>query len=232
MTDRSATSRPVMLERWLGLLAGLLVIRVTLVVVSRYHNYFPLDLASEFLHGREGHFWGWYRWAFYTHILTGPLTLLLGLFLVSPVSRNRFPRSHRVTGRIQVAIVLLLVAPSGLAMAYHAAAGRVAGLGLATLAVLTAFCAAQGTLEARQRRFTTHRRWMWRCYLLLCSAVVLRLLGGLATVVGLTWAWVDPLATWLCWVVPLAAFECREEWVSRGQRRKPSLNPFGVQMTD
>ena len=34
--------------------------------------------------------------------------------------------------------------------------------------------------------FTDHRRWMWRGYLLLCSAVVLRLFGGLATVTGVT----------------------------------------------
>ena len=55
---------------------------------------------------------------------------------------------------------------------------------------------------------------MWRCYLLLCSAVVLRLMGGLATVTGVTASWFDPLATWLCWLVPLTAFELRE-WSQR-----------------
>jgi hypothetical protein len=51
---------------------------------------------------------------------------------------------------------------------------------------------------------------MWRCYLLLCSAVVLRLIGGLATVTGVAAPWFDPLAIWLSWLVPLAAFELRE----------------------
>lgn len=55
-----------------------------------------------------------------------------------------------------------------------------------------------------------HRRWMWRCYLLLCSAVVLRVLGGLGTVVGPVGPWYDPLATWLSWLAPLAVFEIRE----------------------
>jgi hypothetical protein len=43
--------------------------------------------------------------------------------------------------------------------------------------------------------------------LLLCSAVVIRLIGGLATVVGMHAAWFDQLAAWACWIVPLAAFE-------------------------
>ena len=60
---------------------------------------------------------------------------------------------------------------------------------------------------------------MWRCYLLLCSAVVLRLIGGLATVTGVTAPWVDPLATWMSWLVPLTAFELRE-WT----RRKPGFS--------
>ena len=51
---------------------------------------------------------------------------------------------------------------------------------------------------------------MWRCYLLLCSAVVLRLLGGLATVTGVTAIWFDPVAVWASWLLPLAAFEWRE----------------------
>jgi hypothetical protein len=35
------------------------------------------------------------------------------------------------------------------------------------------------------------------------------LIGGLATVIGLTARWVDPLATWMCWLVPLSVFELR-----------------------
>ena len=95
-------------------------------------------------------------------------------------------------------------------MAYHAAAGPVAAVGLATLAIATATCVFLGARAAMARRFADHRRWMWRGYLLLCSAVVLRLMGGLATVAGVDVPWFDPLATWMSWLVPLAAFELRE----------------------
>ncbi|GAC1475267.1 MAG: DUF2306 domain-containing protein [Isosphaeraceae bacterium] len=197
-------------ERIPALLAGALIVKVTASVISNYHDYFPPDFTSDFLHGRQGHFRGAYQWAFYTHILSGPVSLVLGLILVVDEFRVRFPAWHRRLGRLQVACVLLLVTPSGLAMAYHAAAGPIAALGLAALAIATATCASLGARAAVARRFTDHRRWMWRCYLLLCSAVVLRLIGGLATVTGMAAPWVDPLATWLCWLGPLAVFELRE----------------------
>ena len=207
------------LAQVLKIAAAVLIVKVTLSVVSNYHNYAPPNFSSDFLRGREGYFFGHYHWAFYTHVVSGPISLLLGMFLISERFRKRFPRWHRYLGRVQVACVLLLVTPSGFAMAYRAAAGPVAEVSLATLAVATAVCVSLGTWAALKRRFADHRRWMWRCYLLLCSAVVLRVIGGLATVTGMTYSWVDPVATWASWVVPLTVFEVRE-W-----RRRPTIVP-------
>jgi len=214
---------PPLPERILTVLAVVLVLKVTISVLSNYHSYFPPDFNSEFLRGREGHFLGVYQWAFYTHIVSGPVALILGLILIGERSRSRFPKWHRYLGRVQVGCVLLLVTPSGLWMAGSAAAGPLAAAGLAALAVATALCVSLGAWSARTRRFTDHRRWMWRCYLLLCSAVVLRLLGGLATVTGAVAPWVDPVATWMSWIVPLAAFEYRE-WSGRKSRRQVSAS--------
>jgi hypothetical protein len=171
------------------------------------------------LRGREGHFFGAYQWAFYTHIVSGPVALILGLILIGERLRTRFPKGHRYLGRLQVACVLFLVTPSGLWMAQHAAAGPVAAAGLAVLAIATASCVSLGAWSAVSRRFPAHQRWMWRCYLLLCSAVVLRVIGGLATVTGVSAPVVDPLATWASWVVPLAAFEVHELSTHRGGTR-------------
>jgi hypothetical protein len=206
--------QPTFPERILTLLAGVLILKVTASVVSNYHNYFPPDFASDFLRGREGHFSGIYQWAFYTHVLSGPVSLVLGLILIGERSRARHPKWHRHLGRAQVACVLFLVAPSGLGMSYFAASGTIGEVGLAALAIATAICVSLGARSAMKRRFMDHRRWMWRCYLLLCSAVVLRLIGGLATVAGVAVGWFDPLANWMSWLVPLAAFEFRE-WTKR-----------------
>jgi uncharacterized membrane protein len=202
--------RSLLSERLLAFSAAALVVKVNASVVASYHNYFPPNFSSDFLRGREGHFFGVYQWAFYTHIVAGPVSLVLGLVLLAERTRRRFPKWHRLLGRVQVGCVLLFVTPSGLWMAWYAAAGPLAGAGLATLAVVTAFCVALGARAAVKRRFAEHRRWMLRCYVLLCSAVVLRVIGGLATVAGFYAEWVDPLANWISWLVPLTAFEVYE----------------------
>ena len=195
------------LQRALTLLAGLLALKVATAVVLGYRNYFPPNFNSDFLRGREDYFFGGFQWAFYAHIASGPVSLVLGLILMSERFRLRFPKWHRALGRIQVAAILLLVAPSGLWMASYAQAGAAAAVSFALLAISTGWCAACGWKAAMQRRFAMHRRWMRRCFLLLCSAIVLRLLGGLATVAGVRAAWFDPLASWACWIAPWAAYE-------------------------
>ncbi len=197
------------LQRVLTLLTGLLIFKVTAAVMLGYVNYFPPNFDSDFLRGREHYFFGAYQWAFHVHIASGPVSLLLGVMLISERFRMRYPQWHRLMGRVQAANVLLLVTPSGLWMAWHTSTGTVAGIGFAMLAVLTGTCVALGWRAAVQRRFQVHRRWMWRCFLLLCSAVVLRLLAGLGTLLGVQSQWFDPLVSWASWLVPLALFELR-----------------------
>ena len=206
-----------LVKRTFTLLAALLILKVTAGALSNYHDYFPPRFSSEFLRGRERDFFGPYQWAFYMHILSGPVSLILGLILIGEGPRRKFPKWHRYLGRIQVVCVLFFVTPSGLWMSRYAAAGAIAAVGLAALAFSTALCVSLGAWSARARRFADHRRWMWRCYLLLCSAVVLRLIGGLATVTGVYAAWLDPLANWISWLVPILLFEFREWLTSRAR---------------
>jgi hypothetical protein len=211
--------------RVLVILVAVLIWKVTLSIVLEYRNYVPPNFESDFLRGRESHFWGAYSWAFYLHLISGPPSLILGTVLVSERLRRRSLAWHRRLGRLQVALVLLLVAPSGLWMAFYAATGAVAGVGLGLLAVATASCAWFGWRAAVARRFGDHRRWMWRTFVLLCSAVVLRMIGGLATVLELDADWLYPLSTWACWLVPLLVLEISSRSVSQGRNfTLPSRN--------
>ncbi|MDP1798716.1 MAG: DUF2306 domain-containing protein [Planctomycetaceae bacterium] len=199
--------RTSLLIRVLTFAVALLIVKVTMMVVAGYVNYYPPNFQSDFLHGREDYFFTRYQWAFYPHIVSGPLSLLLGLLLISERFRRRFPRWHRYLGRVQTAGVLLVVLPSGLVMAFDAAAGPFATLGFILLTLLTAGAMVLGWQAAVQRRFLIHRRWMQRSYLLLCSAVVLRIIGGIGTVLEVKALSFDLLAGWASWVVPLIVFE-------------------------
>jgi hypothetical protein len=195
------------LNRVLVAAAVLLIVKVTLSVLIGYRDYLPPDFTSDFLLGRESYFYGPYGWAFYVHLVSGPAALVAGTILVSDRFRQWAPKWHRRLGRLQIANVLLLVAPSGFWMAGYAATGAAAGAGLAALAIATAVCAAAGWRAAVARRFVEHRRWMWRTYLLLCSAVVIRLIGGMATVMEIDAEWIYPVSCWVSWLGPVVIFE-------------------------
>ena len=194
----------------LNLVTCVLIIRVTVAVVLNYRHYLPPDFTFEFLQDRESYFFGSYRWAFYIHIFSGPITLLLGILLVSDGLRTNLPRWHRILGRVQLVLIFFFVVPSGLWMAFQTESGVIASAGFASLAIATGLCAALGFQSAIRRRFVDHRRWMWRCYLLLCSAVVLRIMGGLVTVMEFNTEWSYPFAAWASWLLPLIVFEVKE----------------------
>ena len=201
------------------LLAVALVLRVLAAILSNYPDYFPPDFGSLFLEGREATFVGAYPPAFYVHICSGPIVLFNGLLLLSESVRRR-GAWHRVLGRVQVAVLLVLVLPSSVVMSRYAFGGWPAGLSFLLLAIATATCAIAGVVEARRGRYDRHRRWMLRCYVLICSAVVLRLVSGAAGLIGVTHpdrAYIA--AAWCSWLLPLTAYEIAER-VSATRRRR------------
>ena len=205
MAMRSHSKRKILAA--LSVAVCLLILKVTVSVVSNYVDYLPPNFESDFLLGRDAYFFGAYQWAFYTHIASGPLTLIFGIFLLSDRLRKRFPRWHRYIGRGQVNLVLFMVTPSGIWMSMYAATGLVAGTGFAVLAVATGITAGCGWRTAVRRKFAEHRRWMTRCYILLCSAVVLRLTVGLFIVTKIDGDWISPMTAWTSWLVPLLIYE-------------------------
>jgi hypothetical protein len=81
------------------------------------------------------------------------------------------------------------------------------------LSAATATCAIVGVVYAIRRRYDRQRRWMVRSYVLICSAVALRLISGTAGLVGVPspeQAYI--VASWSSWLLPLAAYEIVERW--------------------
>jgi hypothetical protein len=189
-------------------LAVVLILRVLVAILANYSDYFPPNFDALFLQGREATFTGAYRPAFYIHIFSGPVVLLGGLILLSESFRRRHCSLHRWLGRFQVVVLLFFVLPSGVVMSRHAFGGWPAGLSFLLLSAATASCAIAGVVHARRRRYDQHRLWMRRCYILICSAVALRLISGAAGLVGVPspeGAYI--VAAWSSWVLPLTVYE-------------------------
>lgn len=206
-----------------------LILQTVVRVLLGFVDYFPPNLRADFLLGREGYFFDGYHWAFYAHILSGPVTLVLGLLLLSQRFRRRYARWHRQLGRVQVALVLLVLTPSGLWMSAYALSGPVAGAGFAALSVATAASAVLGWRAAIRRQFEQHQWWMLRCYALLCSAIVLRLIGGASVQLELDWTY--PIASWVSWLLPLAVLEILRCWSLVSNTAHSSRNHDGATAT-
>lgn len=203
----------------LALVVCVLILKVTLVVMMNYRDYLPPNFESDFLQDREAYFWNGYHLAFYSHIVAGPWTLIVGLILLCDRFRMRYRKWHRSLGKVQTACVLLVIMPSGIWMALYAETGAVAGAGFGSLAFATGLCVYRGWKSAVARQFNHHRRWMLRCYILLCSAVLLRLTAGFFIVADIDGDWIYPMSAWTSWLVPLAVFELIS------LRRSPSRQP-------
>ena len=187
--------------------AAALFVKIFLAILAEYPSYFPADFDANFLIGRRSYFYGVYSVAFYTHIISGPLALIGGSFLMLSGGRGRYRRVHRWVGRVQALLVLGLVTPSGLVMARYALAGGFAGMGLAVLSLATALCLGLAVYQARCRQFRSHQIWTTRAFILLSSPLLLRLISGAAIVMRLDTDWFYRLNAWLSWIVPLAIFE-------------------------
>ncbi|MGD9529667.1 DUF2306 domain-containing protein [Pseudonocardia sp.] len=149
---------------------------------------------------------GWVRAALAAHVLLGGLALLLSPVQLSSRVRARFPRLHRVSGRVVLASIAV-AGTAGFLLAWFTVAGPVGTAGFGLLAVLWMGFALSGLRAIRRRDVVAHRRWMLRTFAMTYAAVTLRLwllvliplLGGFAA------AYV--LVPFLCWVPNLAVAE-------------------------
>ena len=195
------------LRRLLHLLLIALAGRVLYQILAEYGSYFPADFESAFLTGREGFFNGHYRVSFYSHIVSGPIVLVLGFCLMFSGLRGRFRRTHRYLGWIHVVLVAGVVAPTGFVMAMHAYTGPAAGLGFALQSLATATSAIATAWFARNKQFPAHRLWATRCFILLCSPLLLRLMSGAVIVAGVESEFTYRLSAWTSWIVALTIHE-------------------------
>jgi uncharacterized membrane protein YozB (DUF420 family) len=144
----------------------------------------------------------------------------LALFLLLSGGRPALARIHRVAGRALASLVLLVLVPSGLVMARDAYAGRVAAMGFAVLAVVTAIYMAGTVVFARRGDFYWHRRFASGAFVLLASPLVLRLVSGVAIVTGTESEVLYQVNAWLSWVVPLVLCEAWFWMTGAGNRLK------------
>ena len=216
---------------------AILLAKVLASILHEYPQYFPPDFDAVFLSGKRYSFVGAYRVAFYVHIVASPIALLLGAALIGTGKFRRFRRHHKLTGRVQVLMVITLVTPSGLVMATQAYAGPVAAWGFAMQGFATGASAVLAVVMALRGQFISHQRWATRCFLLLCSPLILRVVSGAAIATQLESDLLYRANAWLSWIIPLAIYELSirlksTDWLDRRWRDARTSHQWGAKMVD
>lgn len=193
----------------LYLAIAILLARVFVSILIGFADYFPPNFRSGFLTGRDQYFFGIYQYAFYSHILLGPLAVVLAALLYCQgKGLLKFSSGvHRRMGKFQAVVVLFGVVPSGLIMASPHFIGLSAGSSLIVLAIATGGTMTMAIVCARKMQLRLHQVWATRCFILLLSPLLLRVLTGGLLALNIRSDQVFDTISWLSWVAPLISFE-------------------------
>ena len=200
---------------WVGPL-GLVVAVFLAMGVPRYLTFDPAD--SKIPANPQ---YPWHYPVLVVHVLCGTVAIVTCCLQVWPVLRQRYPKVHRVSGRLYVAAGVLPGGLAGLAVAYASPSGLSMQMSTMTTSVLWIGTAVVGLRMARQGRIADHRRWMVRSFALTMSIVVSRVLGvvydhtilpvpGAGADIPTLIAWGQEragLASWPGWILPLLVVE-------------------------
>lgn len=224
LSPAASLARHRLLRQVVTVAVMLLLTKVFVSILLEYRYYFPADFEAPFLIGRRETFTRFYATAFYTHLISGPLSLILGTYLMWSGGRPKQRAAHRWAGRAQAINIFAALVPSGLGMATQAFAGPIAGVGFATLCIATTLCMLATIYYAIKRRFKLHERWATRCYILLVSPLILRLASGALIVTGFESELGYRLNAWLSWLVPWAIYEVWRHSSDRTALASPRFN--------
>jgi uncharacterized membrane protein len=163
---------------WFGLgKIPLLIIILGIASLIFYSSvrYLNPDFENGYLSGNKFSYVSVFRIGLIVHLIIAPFLVFSSSLLLFFKLEKKSPRMHRVIGRLTVYSAFVFLVPSGFILSYYAIGGLVGQILFFSLTLLTSFTLARALFEARNRNFTFHRKWMIRFYILLTSAIWLRI---------------------------------------------------------
>lgn len=195
----------------LNLLFILAVLFFTAVMAGEVFPYFRFEYAMGFLGTKPDRVLlkPDFQWAFYVHIASSLVVLLAGVWQFLPNFYQKHPQWHRRLGKIYVATILILAAPSGLVLGLYANAGLPAKTGFVLQSIVWWVITLLAWREIRLQRWLPHTNMMIRSFAVTLAAMSLRTESYLMYYFLHT----KPIetyvtVTWLSWVGNLLLAEC------------------------
>lgn len=148
------------------------------------------------------------RWVIMGHITGGAIALLLGPIQLYDPFRTRYPKAHRIVGRVYVgAIAVGAACALTLASTTAPAVNWPYAVSLDALAAVWVVSTGVAWRTAVRRRFVEHREWAIRSYIATVAFVAQSLT---IEIPFLRRHFVDAAASliWLSWTVPMFVYDC------------------------
>lgn len=169
-------------------------------------KYFDFADHSGYLNGRTTNLL-FFRFSVIIHLISASVLLMTTTALIFFRLELKWPRLHRTLGKVSLVIGLLFLVPTGLHLSYHSMGGILGKIIFYSLSLLTFLSLLYGYYSAIKGSFDQHKRWMTRFYILLTSALWLRLNMFILFYFFGTGEWQYLTASFLSWVPQLLIFE-------------------------
>lgn len=160
--------------KWLWLVVFCGFFYLMLDITLRYIPYRP-DSAFLQIKQHEVTSVSGYLPLFYLHVYSAIFVLIAGFTQFNDTLLKRYPKVHRLIGKIYVYTVLFCAAPSGLFIGYHANGGFSAKVSFILLGTLWFSFTLLGILQIYKKNRIAHQNFMLRSFALAFSAITLRL---------------------------------------------------------
>ena len=155
---------------------SVVTVLICALVVWNSHVYFDGGPKARFFYEKGAVAeTGWWKAAFYFHVLAASTCLLVGIPLMFPAWTKRHPQWHRGLGYLYINAVLWVAVPTGMILAVVAKGGWLSSVGFGFAGVMWWGTTWVGYTTIRDGQITPHIRAMIRSYCWALSAPIFRL---------------------------------------------------------
>lgn len=147
----------------------------SLLLIYNTLPYFSFSKDFDFIQERSFLFESsFYNACFYIHITAGALCIGTALIQFSRYILKKSKAIHRISGKIYVAVVLFMGAPTGLYMAFFAKGSFWERCLFMFMAIWWFITTLYGLTTIHKRNVVAHKVWMIRSYAMAMTAVTFR----------------------------------------------------------
>jgi uncharacterized membrane protein len=153
----------------------LFAIGISILILVNTQGYLHLSEPSGFLRLVPSENLTIVRWTIAFHALFAFLLISINSFLLFGRIEMKFPKTHRFLGKSSFLMTLTIFIPTGYILSIFNTSGNIASVLFLVLTSLSLIAVINGWKRIKMKDILSHQKYMERFYILLTSAIWLRI---------------------------------------------------------